>query len=65
MERKFESIEINLGDPKTRQEVADGLRCIADQIEFGAYSGIAGWSDVSWALKIDEEPQVDNDEEKE
>lgn len=61
--RKFESIEINLGDPKDRQEVADGLRCIADQIEFGAYSGIAGWSDVSWALKLDEDEKVDNEDE--
>ena len=62
MKRKFSKIEINLGDSKDRMEVVDGLRCIADQIEFGAYSGIAGWSDVSWNLTLEEE-SVDNDQE--
>ena len=62
MERKISAIEINLGDEKERQEVADGLRVIAQQIENGAYSGIAGWSDVSWKITLGDE-SVDNEDE--
>lgn len=59
---KFESIEIDIGDPKDRTEIAEGLRTIANDIERGCYSGIAGWSDVSWSLKLSDEEDIDKEE---
>lgn len=49
--KKISEITINIGDEKTRTEVAEGLRVIANDIERGCWSGIAGWSDVSWSIK--------------
>lgn len=61
MTKKIYQVNIFLGDPKTRQEVAEGLRVIANDIERGCYSGIAGWSDVSWNIDLSD----DEDEEGE
>lgn len=50
MTDKIEKIEINLGSVKTPDELAQGLRVIAGDIEQGYQSGIAGWSDMSWSI---------------
>ena len=57
MTKKIKQINIFLGDEKTRQEVVDGLRVIANDLERGCYSGIAGWSDVSWNIDLGEEDE--------
>ena len=36
-------------------EVAEALRLLANDIEDGKYSGIVGWSDVSWSIDLSEE----------
>lgn len=56
-DKKISQINIFLGDEKTRQEVVDGLRVIADDIERGSNSGIAGWSDVSWNIDFGEKEE--------
>ena len=61
MTKKISQVNIFLGDPKTRSDVAQGLRIIADNIESGFSSGIAGWSDVSWNIDMSDE----EDEEEE
>ena len=50
----IKNIEIDLGDPKIMDEVAEALETIAKQIRNGYYSGIVGWSDVSWSLEEEE-----------
>ena len=62
MKRYIESIDINLGDKKENFDVAEALRLIANDIEDGKYSGIVGWSDVSWSVDLSEE---EYDEESE
>lgn len=62
MAKKISQINIFLGDEKTRQDVSDALRIIADSIESGYSSGIAGWSDVSWNLDFGKEEDEDKDE---
>lgn len=62
MTKKISQINIFLGDEKTRQEVVDALRIIANDIERGCFSGIAGWSDVSWNMDFGEKDE-DEDEE--
>jgi len=52
---KIKTIEIEVGEPKTRIDLAEGLRVIAADIESGFYSGIAGWSDVSWNITCEDE----------
>ena len=56
-DKKISQINIFLGDEKTRHEVVDGLRVIADDIERGCNSGIAGWSDVSWNIDFGEKDE--------
>lgn len=51
---KFESIEIDLGEPKDRFEIAEALRLIAKEIERDYTAGIVGWSDVSWSVEREE-----------
>lgn len=51
---KFKSIEIDLGEPKDRFEIAEALRLIAQKIESDYNSGIVGWSDVSWSVEREE-----------
>ena len=55
--KKISQINIFLGDEKTRSETADALRVIADDIDRGCFSGIAGWSDVSWNVDLGEEDE--------
>ena len=55
MSKKIKQVNIFLGDEKTKSEVADGLRIIAEKIEEGYTSGIAGWSDLSWDIDYGEE----------
>lgn len=48
----IKGIEIELGSVKTMDEVAEALETIARDIRHEqAYSGIVGWSDVSWSLE--------------
>lgn len=54
---KIESIEINLGESKTRTELSDALRILANDIENGYYSGIIGWSDISWKVGLSEDKE--------
>lgn len=54
MKRYIENININLGCDKKDYEVAEALRLLADDIEDGKYSGIVGWSDVSWSVDLSE-----------
>lgn len=63
MKKKFKQVNIFLGDEKTRSEVVEALRIIANDIERGCYSGIAGWSDVSWNIDLGEENEEDEEEE--
>lgn len=66
MTKKIKQINIFLGDEKTRSDVAEALRVIANDIDRGCYSGIAGWSDVSWNMDLgDEDEDIDNEEENE
>lgn len=58
---KYKEIEIDLGDSKRPDEVAMALRDIAEKVENGYYSGIVGWSDVSWSVKIDEDGEDGTD----
>lgn len=62
MTKKISQVNIFLGDPKTRQEVVEGLRVIANDIERGCYSGIAGWSDVSWNIDLSDEEDEEEEE---
>lgn len=62
MERKIAQINIDLGDEKTRTELVEGLRIIANDIERGCYSGIAGWSDVSWDIELGEESEEEDED---
>ena len=55
--KKVSQVNIFLGEEKERSEVADALRIIADSIENGYSSGIAGWSDVSWNLDFGEDDE--------
>ena len=59
--KKISQINIFLGNPKEKEDVADALKIIAENIENGYVCGIAGWSDVSWNIDFSEE----NDEEEE
>ena len=61
MAKKISQINIFLGDEKERSEVAAALRVIADDIDRGCYSGIAGWSDVSWNMDLGEEDEKENE----
>ena len=56
---RFEKIEISLGDPKTRGEIMEALQLIARDIDSGCYSGIVGWSDVSWSIKRSDDESED------
>lgn len=51
----IKNIEINLGEPKTMDEMAEALESMANQIRNGYYSGIVGWSDISWSLEDEDE----------
>lgn len=51
----IKAIGIDLGEPKTEEDVAIALQEIAKQINNGSYSGIVGWSDVSWAMEEQED----------
>jgi len=62
MKRYIENININLGSDKKDFELAEALRLLANDIEDGKYSGIVGWSDVSWSVDLSEE---EYDEESE
>lgn len=62
MTKKISQVNIFLGDPKTRDEVVEGLRVIANDIERGCYSGIAGWSDVSWNIDLSDEEDEEEEE---
>lgn len=52
MKRYIKNININLGSDKKDFEVAEALRLLANDIEDGNYSGIVGWSDVSWSIDL-------------
>lgn len=56
---RFENIEIDLGDPKSRDEIVEVLELIAKDIDSGCYSGIVGWSDVSWSIKRSDDESED------
>jgi len=61
MTKKISQINISIGDEKERSEVAAALRVIADDIDRGCYSGIAGWSDVSWNMDLGEEDEEEEE----
>ena len=61
MTKKISQINIFLGDEKERSEVAAALRVIADDIDRGCFSGIAGWSDVSWNMDLGEEDEEEEE----
>ena len=63
MKRYIENININLGSDKKDFEVAEALRLLANDIEDGKYSGIVGWSDVSWSIDLSEEEYDEESEE--
>ena len=59
--KKISQVNIFLGDPKGKEEVGEALKIIADNIENGYVSGIAGWSDVSWNIDISEEEDAEDE----